>query len=157
MFDTRRLVLLGALLCSVLMTMQSQAQVFPRGNGISLSEGEPFDIYVEIPDWNGMPEDRQEFRLKLQKLFVAGVEAAGAPRRVATRNSLICRVQASLSDDLVAYTSSVEYWDITPVGVHTMLWENGGIGITAKKQFDEEMLANQCLKYFTDEWVKWKG
>lgn len=130
---------------------------FPRGNGMSLSEDEPFDVYVEIQDWDGMPEDRQEFRLKLQKLFVAGVEAAGASRRVATRNSLICRVQASLADDRVAYASSIEYWDITLVGVHTMLWENGGIGITAKKQFNEAMLANQCLKYFTDEWVKWNS
>lgn len=154
-FEFRRVVLLGALLFSVLVPLQTQAQVFPRGNGISLSEGEPFDIYVELQDWEGMPEDKQEFRLKLQKLFVAGVEAVGAPRRVATRHSLICRVQATLSDDVVAYTSSVEFWDVTPVGVHTMLWQNGGIGITQKSQFNEQMLATQCLTYFTDEWSKW--
>ncbi len=151
----RRCAVFVSLLLSFIAAGSAQAQVYPRGNGLALDGITQFDVYAEVTDWIGMAGDAGEFRLNMQKLFEAGLESAGAHRRVAARDSLICRVQATVAGDLVAYTSRVEYWGNTPVGVHALLWENGTIATASQDQFNEELVANQCVSYFTEEWLKW--
>ncbi|MDO8272382.1 MAG: hypothetical protein Q7U82_10785 [Gammaproteobacteria bacterium] len=153
--NTHRCAVLFSLLLSVVVSGHSQAQVYPRGNGLALDGITQFDVYAEVTDWVGLAGDPKEFRLNMQKLFEAGLESAGVYRRVAARDSLICRVQATVAGDLVAYTSRVEYWGNTPVGVHALLWENGTIATVSQNQFNEELVANQCVSYFTEEWLKW--
>ncbi len=138
-----------------MLSMQSQAQVFPRGNGIYLSVIDRFDAYVEIGNWTDLLQDRQEFRLNTQRLFEAGLEAAGAPRRVASKDYLVCSVQAAMAGALVAYTAKIEYWLMNSVGVHYLLWESGNISATEPAQFNEQLVASECVKYFADEWLKW--
>ena len=153
--NTRRCAVLFSLLLSVVVSGHSQAQVYPRGNGLALDGITQFDVYAEVTDWVGLAGDSKEFRLNMQKLFEAGLESAGVYRRVAARDSLICRVQATVAGDLVAYTSRVEYWGNTPVGVHALLWENGTIATVSQGQFNEELVASQCVSYFSEEWLKW--
>ncbi len=155
--NARRSAVLVSLLLSVVASGYSQAQVYPRGNGLALDGITQFDVYAEITDWVGLEGDPKEFRLNMQKLFEAGLESAGAYRRVAARDSLICRVQASVAGDLVAYTFRAEYWGNTSVGVHALLWENGSIATVSQDQFTEELVANQCVSYFTEEWLKWNS
>jgi hypothetical protein len=143
--------LLGLLLvCSSL-----QAQVFPRGNSIALTDVKRFDAYVEVLGWDGVELDRGEFRLNAQEIFEQGMEDAGAPRRVASSNYLVCRVQAKQEKRTVAYTSSIQYWSMTPIGVNALLWENGAIGMASSREFDEALVASQCVDLFTEEWQKW--
>jgi len=139
----------------LLLATQSQAQIFPRGNGISMTGIDRFDAYVEIVNWTGLPQDRQEFRLNTQRFFESGLEAAGAPRRVASKDYLVCRVQATMAGELVAYTAKIEYWLMNSVGAHSLLWESGSISAAESTQFNEELVASQCVKYFADEWLKW--
>ncbi len=153
--NARRCAVLVSLLLSVIVSGYSQAQVYPRGNGLALEGIRQFDVYAEVSDWVGMAGDPKEFRLNIQRAFETGLQAAGASRRVASRDSLICRVQATLAGDLVAYTARVEYWGITPVGVHALLWENGTIATVRQAQFNEELVATQCANYFAEEWTKW--
>ena len=143
------------LVLGLLVTGHSQAQVFPRGTGLALEGIRQFDVYAEVSDWIGMAGDPKEFRLNVQRGFEAGLESAGVSRRVAARDYLICRVQATVAGELVAYTSRVEYWGNTPVGVHALLWENGSIATVPQAQFNEELVATQCANYFAEEWRKW--
>jgi len=147
--------LLVYLLLCVLVPLPAQAQVFPRGNGLSLQGIEQFDAYVEISDWQGLAGEAQEFRLNTQRLFAAGLDGTGASRRVAARNYLICRLQASGFADMVAYTTRIEFWAMNPIGVHNLIWENGAIALVRQGQFSEEVVASECVKYFSDEWLKW--
>ena len=153
--NARRCAVLVSLLLSVIVSGYSQAQVYPRGNGLALEGIRQFDVYAEVSDWVGMAGDPKEFRLNIQRSFETGLQSAGASRRVASRDSLICRVQATLAGELVAYTARVEYWGITPVGVHALLWENGTIATVPQAQFNEELVATQCASYFAAEWTKW--
>lgn len=152
-FVARNCAMAGCL--SLLLFTQSHAQVFPRGNGISMSGIDRFDAYVEIVNWTDLPQDRQEFRLNTQRLFEAGLEAAGAPRRVASKDYLVCRVQAAMAGELVAYTAKIEYWLMNSVGAHSLLWESGNISAAEATQFNEQLVATECVKYFADEWLKW--
>lgn len=154
-FFTHNCTLAGCLSLFLTLSMQSQAQVFPRGNGISLSGIDRFDAYVAINDWTGLSQDRQEFRLSTQRLFETGLEAAGAPRRVAAKDYLICRVQAAVLGGLVAYNAEIEYWLRNSVGAHHLLWESGNIATVEPAQFDEQLVATGCVKYFAEEWLKW--
>lgn len=152
---TRNCTLAVCLVLSLMLPMLSQAQVFPRGNGISLSGIDRFDAYVGISDWSGMPQDRQQFRLTTQRLFEEGLVTVGAPRRVATKDYLVCRVQAALVGGLVAYSTEIEYWLRNSVGAHHLLWESGNIATVEPAQFNEQRVATECVKYFADEWLKW--
>ncbi|MDP1929932.1 MAG: hypothetical protein Q8L60_00575 [Gammaproteobacteria bacterium] len=147
--------LVGCLCLFFLQSTLSQAQVFPRGNGISLSGIDRFDAYVEIGNWIELPQDRQEFRLNTQRFFEAGLETVGAPRRVASKDYLVCRVQAATAGALVAYTAKIEYWLMNSVGAHYLQWESGDISATELTQFNEQLVASECVKYFADEWLKW--
>jgi hypothetical protein len=142
-------------LFSALMSGHSQAQVFPGGNGISLSGVKRFDVYVDITDWAGLSADRQEFRLNTQRIFEAGLEAVGAPRLVSALDYLICRVQATIAGDLVAYTTTTQYWEINSTDVHTLLWQHGGIAAVEADEFDEELVGSECVTFFAEEWQKW--
>ena len=154
-FFTRSCTLAVCLVLSFMLSMQSQAQVFPRGNGISLSGVDRFDAYVGISDWSGMSQDRQKFRLTTQRLFEEGLVTVGAPRRVAAKDYLVCRVQAALVGGLVAYSTEIEYWLRNSVGAHYLLWESGSIATVEPAQFNEQLVATECVKYFADEWLKW--
>jgi len=147
--------LAGCLFLSLVASLSSQAQVFPRGNGISLSGIDRFDAYVGINDWTGMSQDLQEFRLSTQRLFEEGLVTVGAPRRVAAKDYLICRVQAAMVGGVVAYSAEIEYWLRNSVGAHHLLWESGNIATVEPAQFNEQLLATECVKYFSDEWLKW--
>ncbi|MDP1929931.1 MAG: hypothetical protein Q8L60_00570 [Gammaproteobacteria bacterium] len=151
----RNCTLAGCLFLFLILSMSSRAQVFPRGNGISLSGIDRFDAYVGISNWTGMSQDRQEFRLNTQRLFEAGLAAAGSPRRVAAKDYLICRVQAAMVGGVVAYSAEIEYWLRNSVGPHYLLWESGDIATAEPAQFNEQLVATECVKYFADEWLKW--
>lgn len=146
---------LVCVLSFLMASMSLQAQVFPSGNGISFSGVKRFDAYVEVLDWDGLQQDRLEFRLNAQKIFEQGMADAGAPRRVASSNYLVCRVQATQDKRTVAYTATIQYWNMTPVGVHGLMWESASIGIASSREFDEELVASKCSEMFTAEWQKW--
>ncbi len=122
---------------------------------MSLSGIDRFDAYVGISSWTGLPQDRQEFRLNTQRLFEAGLETAGAPRRVASKHYLVCRVHAAMAGGLVAYSAEIEYWLKNSVGPHYLLWKSSNISTAEPTQFSEQLVATQCVKSFADEWLKW--
>lgn len=146
---------LAFLLSLLLVCTSLQAQVFPRGNSIALQGVNRFDAYMEVLDWDGIDQDRGEFRLNAQKIFEQGMADAGAPRRVASSNYLVCSVQAKQEKRIVAYSISIQYWSMTPVGVNALLWENGSIGMASSVEFDEELAVSHCVELFTAEWQKW--
>jgi hypothetical protein len=143
---------LVSIFCGFVFTSQTHAQVFPRGNGLALAGVSQFDIYVEISTWDGLSLEPQEFRLNTQRLFEAGLTQAGASRRVAARDYLICRVFATAAENEIAYTSRIEFWNMASVGVHHLLWEKGSIATINKNDFNEEAVASLCVQYFTAEW-----
>ncbi|MDX1490222.1 MAG: hypothetical protein R3332_02975 [Pseudohongiellaceae bacterium] len=146
---------LATVLALLLVSVSAQAQVFPRGNGIAFTDVERFDAYVNIVDWSEMDADRQQFRLNAQKIFEQGMADVGAPRRVASSDYLVCEVQATRDGRRVAYATSVQFWNMTPVGVHGLQWESSKIGLVSSRSFDEELVASQCVDLFTAEWQKW--
>ena len=150
----RSIVCSGALL-ALMCAASTQAQVFPRGNGIAMTGVEQFDAYMTVSQWDSMSTDQQEFRSKAQQHFVQGLEAAGVSRRSGTGNNLICRVQVVREDNVVAYTARLEYWTMTEVGVNTLTWENGALTAVPADRFSEEQVADECVQYFTNEWAKW--
>lgn len=145
----------GLLLCLLLSSSSAQAQVFPRGNGIALAGINRFDLYVEIRHWAGMTEDQTGFRLNTQRIFEAGLRSAGISRRAADRHYLVCSLQVTAAGELLAYTTALEYWSIKSTDVHALLWENSTLDTVPKRQFNEELVAAECLQYFTEEWSKW--
>lgn len=153
----RSVALPGLLMAAFICATQAHAQVFPRGNGIAMSGVDQFDAYMTISQWDNMDADQQAFRSKAQQSFVTGLEEAGARRRSGTGNNLICRVQAVRENNVVAYTARLEYWVMTEVGVNTLTWENGALGAVRANRFSEELVADECVKYFTNEWVKWNS
>lgn len=148
---------LTAILSSVLLILplHLNAQVFPRGNGLSLSGVTQFDFYVQVSNWQGLPADPFEFRLQTQQLFEDKVTAAGVRRRAANRNYLVCNVQAARADGFVAYTATLEYWSLRSTDVHTLLWENGAISTAPVAEFNADLVATECAEYFVEEWSKW--
>ena len=153
----RKVALSGLMMAALVCVSQVQAQVFPRGNGIAMTGVEQFDAYMNISQWDEMEQDQQVFRSKAQQHFTNGLEEAGARRRSGTGNNLICRIQAVRENNVVAYTARLEYWVMTEVGVNTLTWENGALGAVSANRFTEEMVADECVKYFTDEWAKWNS
>jgi len=153
----RKVALSGLMMAALICVSQVQAQVFPRGNGIAMTGVEQFDAYMNISQWDEMEQEQQAFRSKAQQHFTTGLEEAGARRRSGTGNNLICRIQAVRESNVVAYTARLEYWVMTEVGVNTLTWENGALGAVSADRFTEEMVADECVKYFTDEWAKWNS
>lgn len=152
---TRHPAVLVFLLLTLMIPGHSRAQVFPRGNSISLADVTDFDLYVRIGNWAGMPGDPSEFRFNTQQLFEKKLVSAGISRKAANRNHLVCEVQATMTDDRVSYTTTLEYWLRNSTGVHTLLWKNGSIATTTRDQFNTEFLATECANHFVDEWSRW--
>ena len=151
----RTSIRLSGLFCLALGSLSVQAQVFPRGNGMALAGLDRADLYVEIRSWIGIAEDQTQFRLSTQRLFETGLRSAGVTRRAADKHYLVCSLQAQTAGNLLAYSTRLEYWNIKSTEVHALLWENGGLSTVATNQFNEKLVADECLRLFTEEWSKW--
>lgn len=150
---------LQAVMTSLLLLMlsgYSGAQVFPGGNGLSLSGLRQFDLHVQIAGWQDMAVDAADFRLLAQREFESRLKSAGVRRQPASRDYLVCKIRALHTDDSsVAYTATLEYWGLRSTDVHTLLWENGALDTVAAADFDAAVVAGKCADAFVDEWSRW--
>jgi hypothetical protein len=131
---------------------QSSAQVFPRGNGISLTGIRDFDVYVDVSQWTEMPGERTEFRMNTQAIFEESLQQAGLRLRPAVREYLICKVQATRSGRDVAYVATLQFWEIDSIDLNRLLWERGNVAVVSSRDFTEERIAAECSQHFIDEW-----
>jgi hypothetical protein len=137
------------------MTSPLHAQVFPRGNGIALSGKTQFDLYVQVSDWNNMTQDIDGFRLATLRQFEQTLQDEGIRRRPANRNLLVCAVQATRSGNQVAYSVSVEYWELESTKVNSLQWQQSSINTIASNRFNEQLVAGECGSRLLAEWSRW--
>lgn len=143
---------LAVLLLPLLIIAGANAQVFPRGNGISLTGIRNFDVYVDVSQWTDMEQERGEFRMNTQAVFEEALQEAGVSLRPAVREYLICKVQATGSGRNVAYAATLQFWEIDSIDLNRLLWERGNLAVVAQRDFSEERIAAECARYFVDEW-----
>ena len=144
-----------ALAALLILGSPLQAQVFPRGNGIALTDKNQFDLYVQMNDWRDMAQDVDSFRLATLRQFEERLQAEGIRRRPAHRNFLVCAVQATTSGNQVAYSTTVEYWELESTKVNSLQWQQSGINTVAASRFNEELVAGECATRFLAEWSRW--
>jgi hypothetical protein len=150
-----RLPYLLTVLLTASLTGALQAQVFPSGNGIVLTDKTQFDLYVQVGKWQDMRLDASDFRLGALRQLESALLAAGIARRPAHRNYLVCNVQATRTGNQVAYATSSEYWSLESTGVHVLQWQSSNINISTASRFSEGLIANECAASFLAEWQKW--
>lgn len=139
----------------VLLSSQSGAQVFPRGNGLSLADVTRFDLHIQVASWQDVQADPTDFRLQTQQAFESRLKNAGIRRQPAGRDYLVCQVRAIQQNTAVAYTTTLEYWGLRSTDVHTLLWQNGALATAAAADFNADMVAEVCANTFIHEWSKW--
>lgn len=149
--------LIAVLGLSTLCMTSAYAQVFPPGNGISLSGKSRFDQYVEIRDWQDIGKEQGEFRLAAQRAFESALKNVGVRRQPSSVDYLVCSVQAISDDSQVAYAVALEYWEKHSTDVHVLQWKNAGMSFLSKETFVPETVAEQCANYFSQEWLKWNA
>ncbi|WP_068813092.1 hypothetical protein [Pseudohongiella nitratireducens] len=142
-------------LATFMITSPVHAQVFPPGNGISLSGKSRFDQYVEIRDWQDMEVAQGDFRLNAQRAFESALETIGVRRQPSSVDYLVCSIQAISDDNQVAYALALEYWEKHSTDVHVLQWKSDGMNFLAKPAFQPATVAEQCADYFSQEWLKW--
>jgi hypothetical protein len=152
MSRTRLFCRLTALLLSIVFASTALAQVFPRGNGISLTGIRDFDVYVDVSQWTDMQGERTEFRINTQAVFEEALQEAGLRLRPAVREYLICKVQATRSGRDVAYVATLQFWEIDSIDLNRLLWERGNVAVVSQRDFSEERIAQECAGYFLEEW-----
>ena len=157
MLKTWTQVFAPALATLLILASPLQAQVFPRGNGIALTGKTQFDLYVQMNDWRDMPQDVDSFRLATLRQFEQSLLEEGIRRRPANRNYLVCAVHATLSGDEVAYSTTVEYWELESTKVNSLQWLHGGINTVAANRFNEQLVAGECTTRFLAEWSRWNS
>ena len=150
-------VLTPALAALMLLATPSHAQVFPRGNGIALTGKTQFDLYVQINDWRNMPTDVDSFRLATLRQLEQNLNDEGIRRRPANRSYLVCSVQATVSGSDIAYSTSMEYWELESTHVNSLQWQQSGINTVAADSFDEQRVADECSARFIAEWSRWNN
>jgi len=143
---------LAVLLLPLVFITQSSAQVFPRGNGISLTGVRNFDVYVDVSQWTDMEQERGAFRMNTQAIFEAALQDVGVMLRPSVREYLICKVQATGSGRNVAYALTLQFWEIDSIDLNRLLWERGNVAVVAQRDFIEERIAAECARYFSEEW-----
>lgn len=149
-----RCILSGLLLA--LLAAPASAQVFPHGNGLSMSGVMQFDLHVQVAGWQDMTVDPLAFRLQAQREFESRLKSLGIRRQPASRDYLVCKISAlHTGDSTIAYTTAVEFWGIRSTNVHTLLWENAALGAAASDDFSAARLAGECADNFSDEWSRW--
>lgn len=148
-------VFAAALATMLFLATPLQAQVFPRGNGIALTDETQFDLYVQVNDWRDMPQDVDSFRLATLRQFEQSLLKEGIRRRPANRNYLVCAVQATLSGDEIAYSTTVEYWELESTKVNSLQWQHSSINTVAVDGFNEQLVADECASRFLAEWSRW--
>lgn len=101
----------------------------------------------------------QVFALALATLrqFERSLLEEGIRRRPANRNYLVCAVHATRSGDEVAYSTTVEYWELESTKVNSLLWQHGGINTVAANGFNEQLVAGECVTRFMAEWSRWNA
>ncbi len=139
----------------LLVSTPLHAQVFPRGNGIAFTGKTQFDMYVQIGDWKDMPQDLDSFRLTTLQQFEQTLLNEGIRRRSANRNYLVCAVQATRSGNAIAYTTSVEYWELENTKVNSLLWQHSSINTIASNRFNEQLVVGECSTRILAEWSRW--
>ncbi|MDP3517603.1 MAG: hypothetical protein Q8S94_10600 [Pseudohongiella sp.] len=139
----------------MLLAAPLHAQVFPRGNGIAFTGKTQFDLYVQVGDWKDMPQVFDSFRLATLQHFEQMLLNEGIRRRPANRNYLVCAVQATRAGNEIAYTTSVEYWELENTKVNSLLWQHSSINTIASTRFDEQLVAGECATRFLAEWSRW--
>jgi len=149
---TRLFLRLTSLFLAVVFVSNASAQVFPRGNGISLTGIRDFDVYVDVSQWSEMSGERTQFRMNTQAIFEEALQEAGLRLRPAVREYLICKVQATRSGRDVAYVATLQFWEIDSIDLNRLLWERGNVAVVSQREFSEERIAQECAGYFLDEW-----
>lgn len=149
----------AALIClsSLLLPWTVQAQVFPRGNGVSLTDLYQTDLYVNVSDWIDMPDEAATFRLDTQRALERELSSAGITRQPSGRHYLVCNVQALTDGTRVTYTAAAELWNLRSTGVHTLLWKDGALASVEQERFNADAVAGDCARYFLAEWSRWNG
>jgi len=143
---------LAVILFPLVFITQSSAQVFPRGNGISLTGVRNFDVYVDVSQWTDMEQERGAFRMNTQAVFEEALQEAGVTLRPSVREYLICKVQATGSGRNVAYAATLQFWEIDSIDLNRLLWERGNVAVVSQRDFSEARIAAECAQYFVDEW-----
>jgi hypothetical protein len=149
-------LLLTSVICGLaLASYGAMAQVFPRGNGLSLAGLNQFDMYVQIQQWDGMESDAGSFRLGTLQKLAGEFKAAGIRRRPARRDYLVCNLQASRDGNRIAYNVSLEYWLMASTDVHKLMWQNSQLSLINANRLDEDRVASECARLLVNEWQQW--
>lgn len=147
--------LLSMVICVLVLASDATAQVFPRGNGLSLAGLNQFDMYVQIQQWDGVGSDAGNFRLETLQKMEDEFKAAGIRRRPARRDYLVCNLQASRDGNRIAYNVSLEYWLMASTDVHKLMWQNSQLSLISASRFDESRVALECARLLVNEWQQW--
>lgn len=157
LFTVPSKALIAALGLTTFCLTSVHAQVFPPGNGISLSGKNRFDQYVEIRGWQGIDTPQGEFRLAAQRAFESALENVGVRRQTSSVDYLVCSIQAISDDTQVAYTVALEYWEKHSTDVHMLQWKHDGMHFQGKDTLTPDTVAEECASYFSQEWRKWNA
>ena len=153
-FGLAALLLLGI---SLFLPSSVYAQPrFPRANGESLTGVRTFNTVFEAAVWANVQEDQDEFQRAGQAAFELGLRRDGVGVEEGAPNFLICSVGVAESrDGLMTVHMSVEYFEHESDGVQRLLWETGGMATAGETTFSAERVAETCVDYFTNEWLRW--
>ena len=132
------------------------AQVFPDGNGAALAGVEAFDASVVVVTWLSMDRDRERFQENANASFILALRRDGVRVETSVPNYLFCSISAAEAlDTTTAYHWSVQYYDYNATGLHTLLWETGGIVTVGLDNFTPESTIEECANAFASEWLRW--
>lgn len=151
----KALHLIGLTTLLALVSSTAYSQVFPRGNGISLTGLDRVDAFVRVAHWDGLQQDSQEFRLDAQRRFVQALEQIGVTSRPSRTDQLICNVHAQRDGNQVVYATRLEYWMLMSTDVHVLQWEQEAVASARVNRFNPRQVASTCAEFFGDEWRKW--
>lgn len=151
----KALYLIGLISFLTLVNSTAYGQVFPRGNGISLTGLDRVDVFVRVAHWDGLQQDSQAFRLDAQRRLVQALEKIGVTSRPSRTDQLICNVHAQRDGNQVVYATRLEYWVLKSTDVHVLQWEQEAVASERTSRFNARDVANTCAEFFTVEWRKW--
>ena len=148
---------LAASLVALTALQTASAQLFPRGNGLALVDVDRFDMYVQILDWVDIEQDETTFRLSTLKEFEEQLAEVGIRRQAASRDYLVCALQARQQDNEVTYSTSLEYWQLESTGPHRLIWQQSRLAGSPARRFDAERVAADCAGVLIAEWQRWNN
>ena len=157
MRKTLALVLLALAACAA----AANAQGFPRNNGEALAGVAEFDAQFMVATWLANSRSEEVFEENGQGAFVLALRRDGVRVDTGAPNYLFCEIYAAENTVVGGgsagwtYVWQVRYFEFSGLGLHTLLWETGGIATRGMVSFLASEVAQQCADAFVSEWLRW--